>query len=510
MSPNLTARNGTLRNGEKSLRDNVPIRFNEWSSAGAAPKDIVPKSALVKFSVLTNNHGVGGTGKFSTSCFGTKTALKLELIEDNPRSTITCWQSIFNELLPAMPDVSPITAVELFQAYLTGTATKEFEQILFDAAGDLYDKYIDVEYNRRITKYSKVDFVNATKSISDIDSLGSADEIKAAKEIKKWQTLNDERVAGRNSISGVAGYTYSQFNPPRFPRPPAKPRKGQFAGWNHTGVACLSPCAWLRMHNHGWEYAEKFLTLVFNKVQSLAFKQYGAHAGSTQLSYLTEDLELHPNHELKYFFRLVQSHSEAMPYYPPIPMEPEVGVVFSDARKIQITWNACSTIFHCELVNLNITRKEDFRGSYEDCKAKFLLAEMHFKSSALALKDDAKPGSGKGKPGTGKRKGGGNSTSKGGGGGSDDKKKSKPLCTYCGKDHWAVNCYSNPNSANYKGGANKPAGSNNSRSTAPTKKTSFRADAMSFDEFKIRKEQEDSLREEYESYLEDSNSMEEK
>jgi hypothetical protein len=33
---------------------------------------------------------------------------------------------------------------------------------------------------------------------------------------------------------------------------------------------------------------------------------------------------------------------------------------------------------------------------------------------------------------------------------------------------------------------------------------------MSFDEYKLKKEKEASLREEYETYLEDSNSMEEK
>lgn len=504
---NLATRSGTLRNGEKNLRDNVPIRINDWANAGAAPKDTVPKSALVKFSVLTNNHGVGGTGKFSTSSFGTKTALKLDLIEDNPRSTIQCWQSIFNELLPAMPDVSPLTAVELFQAYLTGTATKEFEQILFDSAGELYDKYIDVEYNRRISKYSKVDFINAAKSIADIDALGDAELVRAAKDIKPWQEINDLRVAGRKNIPGISSYAYSSHSPPRFPRPPAKPKMGQFAGWNPTGVSCLSPCAWLRMHNHGWEYAEKFLTLVFNKVQTLAFKQYGAHAGSTQLSYLTEDLELHSSHELKYFFRLVQSHSEAMPYYPPIPMEPEVGVVFSDARKIQIVWNACSTRFHRELVNLNVTRKEDFRGSYEDCKAKFLLAEMHHKSNILNLKDDTKTGPGKGNPSNSGKKKKGNPLSKEKG----EEKKSKPLCTYCGGVHWAANCYSNPNSANYRNGTGKTPGSGTSRNNANAGKNRSKggADAMSFEEFRAKKDKEAELRDEYNAYLEDPDSFEE-
>ena len=52
-------------------------------------------------------------------------------MNNNPKAVIKVWQSIFNELLPAMIDVDPITAVELFEAYLTGSAAKEFQQIVY-------------------------------------------------------------------------------------------------------------------------------------------------------------------------------------------------------------------------------------------------------------------------------------------------------------------------------------------------------------------------------------------
>ena len=116
----------------------------------------------------------------------------------------------------------------------------------------------------------------------------------------------------------------------------------------------MSPCAWLRLQNHGWEYAEKFFELCFKKVQLfLTFKSYGKHAGRTQIDYLSEDLKMDVNHTLKKFFQLVQAHSKAQPYYPVIQNDTEVGTIFSDSRRIQIVWNAANAIFHDKLVNLN-------------------------------------------------------------------------------------------------------------------------------------------------------------
>ncbi len=159
MSSKTSSGVSSLRNGEKNLRDNVPIRFNEWANASRlTPDETAPKSSFVKFSVLTSNHGIGGTGKSSASSLGTRASLKIAIVEDNPREVIQVWQSIFKELLPAMIDVNPITAVELFQAHLTGTALTEFEQISFDAAGKLYDNFISVEFNRLLDKYTTVDF----------------------------------------------------------------------------------------------------------------------------------------------------------------------------------------------------------------------------------------------------------------------------------------------------------------------------------------------------------------
>ena len=90
------ARNMSLRSGERALRENVPIHFNDWTSVSLSQaKEEQPKSSLVKFSVLTNNHGVGGRANKSDCSYGSKTALKLGRIEDNPRAIIETWQIIF-------------------------------------------------------------------------------------------------------------------------------------------------------------------------------------------------------------------------------------------------------------------------------------------------------------------------------------------------------------------------------------------------------------------------------
>ena len=73
----------------------------------------------------------------------------------------------------------------------------------------------------------------------------------------------------------------------------------------------------------------------------------------------------------------MQAHSEAYPYYPPISHDAEVGQIFTTQCKIQSIWNACCHIVKQELVNLNLNRVDDFRGDYELCKTKFLLAEQH-------------------------------------------------------------------------------------------------------------------------------------
>ena len=141
-----------LRNGEKSLCNNVPIRFNKWSTADSKAREDI-KTSLVKFFVLTHNHGVGRKGNARDFSVGTKISLKLDQLEDNPIEVIEVWQSIFNELLPSMIDVDPITEVDLFEAHLTGSASREFQKILYKVSDFLFDHQIDVDINMWICKF---------------------------------------------------------------------------------------------------------------------------------------------------------------------------------------------------------------------------------------------------------------------------------------------------------------------------------------------------------------------
>ena len=79
----------------------------------------------VKFTVLTNNHGgVGARSKTTgNSSFGSITGRRVDQIEDNLKQVIKTRQSIRNELMPKMLDVDAISAVELFEAHLTGRSS---------------------------------------------------------------------------------------------------------------------------------------------------------------------------------------------------------------------------------------------------------------------------------------------------------------------------------------------------------------------------------------------------
>lgn len=141
----------------------------------------------------------------------------------------------------------------------------------------------------------------------------NAEETTRAEAIKKRSAKNDARMDGRKN-KPVSAYSWS-FPPEPFKPPPEKPTKGQFFNWGVTGTEPLIQCAWLRSHRHGWEYMPRFFDLVFKEVQVLAFKSFGKNFGRQQIDYLSEDLALDTSHTLKNFFRLLQAHSKAQPYY---------------------------------------------------------------------------------------------------------------------------------------------------------------------------------------------------
>ena len=434
-----------LRLGEKALRDNVPIRLNDWTINTGDLKDM-HKSCFVQFSVLTNNLGVGGAKNKKDTSYGSKHSLRLNHIEDNPRAVISTWQAIRNEILPCMTDVDGISAVELFQAHLTGIACREFENICYDVAQDLWST-IESNHNARLSTWGPTEETNSKLTDAQKAQLPMPEMIRA-QQTHIWFKKNQERVDGRANLS-VKDYTFT-FPPPKFDPPPARPAAGKLFNWDNTGCTAMNPCAWLRLHNHGWEYSTQFFELIFRAVQKRAFKTYGPVAGNTQIAYLTEDLKLDPSHKLKKFFSFVEGHSAAQPYYP-VPVgalvsnTSEIGKEFSDSRKIDIVWNACFETFKHELTNLNCSRKEDVKGKYATLQERFLLAEQHrLDKIASGVVGGHIPRDAGGKNDKSKNKGG--------------KKPNNPsnaiVCGYCGKKgHLGIDCFSNPKSSKYSGGS---------------------------------------------------------
>ena len=166
---------------------------------------------------------------------------------------------------------------------------------------------------------------------------------------------------------------------------------------------------------------------------------------------------------LKNFFRLLQAHSEAQPYYPlevPAAMSlgaTEVGSVFSSICKIQIVWSACFEQFKAEFNNLNFTRRDDFNGDYKLCQEKFLLAEQYKKDGLVQPETDAK------KNVSNQKKTRFESSTKQPG------KKHKGKCGYCGKwGHHKSEC-NDKNPANRK---NNPVSYGNNKRPYPANDSS--------------------------------------
>ena len=81
--------------------------------------------------------------------FRKKTALKLDRIKNNPLSVIVTLLTIYQEVIPSMINVGPITQWELFKTLFTGTAVAEFNDIIFKASGKTFE-FIPEDFNSKI------------------------------------------------------------------------------------------------------------------------------------------------------------------------------------------------------------------------------------------------------------------------------------------------------------------------------------------------------------------------
>ena len=101
-----------------------------------------------------------------------------------------------------MIDVDPITAVELFEAHLTGSAAKEFQQIVYQVSDDLSNKHIEVEFNMRVVRWNAPE-----KTLAELDadqrSKLSPDQRITAVELHRWLDKNGERRTDRTGVLGI-------------------------------------------------------------------------------------------------------------------------------------------------------------------------------------------------------------------------------------------------------------------------------------------------------------------
>ena len=110
----------------------------------------------------------------------------------------------------------------------------------------------------RLCTFTSVEKTSADLSQTQRDALTDEDQKIKGDELAKWLARNSVRKSVRAGVAGIRNYDYA-FPPPRFPRPPARPSKGKFLQWSATGVNALNANAWLRQHNHGWEFGERYL-----------------------------------------------------------------------------------------------------------------------------------------------------------------------------------------------------------------------------------------------------------
>ena len=108
-------------------------------------------------------------------------------------------------MLPALIDVNPITAMELFEAHLTGSAAKEFQKIAYKVSEKLYESYINVVFNMRICTFQTPEKTNADLTQEQHDKLPDDQRIKG-NELDKWLAKNELCKNVRADMPGFCAY----------------------------------------------------------------------------------------------------------------------------------------------------------------------------------------------------------------------------------------------------------------------------------------------------------------
>ena len=92
---------------------------------------------------------VGVNAKQTRTSFGKKKAQKFDCIKNNPLAVILTVLIIYQEVIPSMIGVVPITPWELFKALCIGMGVAEFNNILFKASGKTFE-FVQANINEKI------------------------------------------------------------------------------------------------------------------------------------------------------------------------------------------------------------------------------------------------------------------------------------------------------------------------------------------------------------------------
>ena len=160
-----------LRKGEKARQEKVPIALNSvLDFYRQSRSDLQHKGNLVILQVHTAHIGIGANLKQAGTSFRKKTAQNIDRIENKSLSVIVTLLMIYQEVLPSMIDVGPITPWGMFKMLCTGTEVTEFNKILFKASGEIFE-------------FNQADF---NKNICLID--------EKSKEVKAWKEKTISRI----------------------------------------------------------------------------------------------------------------------------------------------------------------------------------------------------------------------------------------------------------------------------------------------------------------------------
>ena len=139
-----------LRKSKKYLREKIPIALKTviglyWQRSS----NLKQKGDFVSLQLQTAHFVIGANSELVETSFGKKIAQKLDRIDNTRLDVIVTLLTIYQEVIPSIINVGPITLWELFKTLCTGMAVAELNDIFFKASGNTFE-FIQEDLNEKI------------------------------------------------------------------------------------------------------------------------------------------------------------------------------------------------------------------------------------------------------------------------------------------------------------------------------------------------------------------------